>query len=105
VAVVDAVGHLHDVFDDSLDALPFKVVVEPLMDLFFTKVPVEVRFFPLRVTGGPPIYVLLDCHSYPSVVQEINPSVMAGAKVGVELNIWMREVVLVRVMFTGAIVV
>jgi len=30
---------------------------------------------------------------------------MAGAKVGVELNIWVREVILVRVMFTGAIVV
>jgi hypothetical protein len=30
VAVVDAVGHLYDVFDDTLDALPCKVVVEPL---------------------------------------------------------------------------
>ena len=48
VAVVDAVGHLHDVFAFTLDALPFKVVVEPLMDLFFTKVTVEVRFFPLK---------------------------------------------------------
>ena len=105
VADVDAVGHLHDVFDDTLDALPFKVVVEPLMDFFFTEVPVEVRFFPLRDTGGPPIHVLLGCHGHPSVVEEIDPSVMAGAKVGVELNIWVREVVLVRVMFTGAIVV
>jgi len=49
--------------------------------------------------------VLLGCHGHPSVVEEIDPSVMAGAKVGVELNIWVREVVLVRVMFTGAIVV
>ena len=45
---MDAVGHLHDVFDDTLDALPFKVVFEPLMDLFFTKVPVEVRFYSQR---------------------------------------------------------
>ena len=35
VAVVEAVGHLHEVFAYAIDALPFKVVVEPLMDLFF----------------------------------------------------------------------
>ena len=84
---------MHDVFNDTLDALPFKVVVEPLMDFFFTEVPVEVRFFPLRDTGGPPIHVLLGCHSHP--VQEIDSSVMAGAKLGVELNIWVREAVVV----------
>ena len=54
VADVDAVGHLHDVFDDTLDALPFKVVVEPLMDLFFTKVPVEVRFFHSEIQAAHP---------------------------------------------------
>ena len=101
VAVVDAVGHLHDVFAYTLDALPFKVVVELLMDLFFSKVTVMVRFFPLRDTGGPPIHVLFGCHSHP--VQEIDSSVMAGAKVGVELNIWVREAVLVGVMFSETI--
>jgi hypothetical protein len=94
---------LHDVFDDTLDALPFKVVVEPLMDLFFTKVTVEVRFFLLKDKGGPPIDVLLGCHSHPSFVQEIDSSVMADAKVGVELIIWVRESVLVGVMFTETI--
>ena len=103
MAVVDAVGHLHDVFDDTLDALPFKVVVEPLMDLFFTKVTVEVRFYLLKDKGGPPIDVLLGCHSHPSFVQEIDSSVMADAKVGVELIIWVRESVLVGVMFTETI--
>ncbi len=103
VAVVDAEGHLHDVFAYTLDALPFKVVVEPLMDLFFSKVTVEVRFFPLKDTGGPPIHVLLGCHSHPSFVQEIDSSVMADAKVGVELNIWVREAVFLGVMFTETI--
>ncbi len=103
VAVVDALGHLQDVFAYTPDALPFKVVVEPLMDLFFSKVTVEVRFFPLKDSGGPPIHVLLGCHSHPSFVQEIDSSVMAGAKVGVELNIWVREAVLLGVMFTETI--
>ena len=94
---------MHEVFAYTIDALPFKVVVEPLMDLFFTKVTVEVRFFPLKDTGGPPIHVLLGCHSHPSFVQEIDSSVMAGAKVGVELNIWVRETVLVGEMFTETI--
>ena len=94
---------MHDVFAYTLDALPFKVVVEPLMDLFFYKVTVEVRFFPLKDSGGPPIHVLLGCHSHPSFVQEIDSSVMAGAKVGVKLNIWVREAVLVGVMFTKTI--
>ncbi len=94
VAVVDAVGHLHDVFAYTLDALPFKVVLELLMDLFFSKVTVEVRFLPLKDSGGPSIHVLLGCHIHPSFVQEIDSSVMAGAKVGVELNIWVREAVL-----------
>ena len=48
MAVVVAVGHLHEIFAYTIDALPFKVVVVPLMDLFFTKVTVEVRFFPLK---------------------------------------------------------
>jgi len=47
--------------------------------------------------------VLLGNHSHPSFVQEIDSSVMAGAKVGVELNIWVREAVLVGEMFTETI--
>ena len=49
--------------------------------------------------------MLLVRQSDPSVVPEIDVTVMASAEVGVELNVWMRVVELVRVMFTGAVVV
>ena len=47
VADVDTVGNYHQVFNNALDALEFKVMVKPLKNFFFTEVPVEVRFFRL----------------------------------------------------------
>ncbi len=47
--------------------------------------------------------MLLDCHSYPSVVQEIDPGVMTGAKIGYELNIWVREVGYIHLNHLGVI--
>jgi hypothetical protein len=38
-------------------------------------------------------------------VPEIDVTVMASAEVSVELNVWVRVVKLVRVMFTGAVMV
>ncbi len=105
VADVDAVGDDHQVFDDALDAFKFKVVIEPLVNFFLTEVPVEVRFFPLSQTGEPTFHVLLARKSDPSIVPEIDVTVMASAEVSVELNVWVRVVKLVRVMFTGAVMV
>lgn len=101
VADPKAVGNVEEVLEDTMKAFPSEVVVEVLKEFSLSKVIVEVRFFPLIDASVPPIHVLRSCHGVLGADDEINPFVVAGAEVGVELNIWeITPVEIVRMILT-----
>lgn len=99
IADIKVVGDFENVPKYTTKAFPFEVEVEVLKDFFLTEVPVQVRFFPLINTSIQPIQVLSIRQVVLGADEEVNPFVVVGAKVSVELDIWFKIPVIWTVVF------
>ena len=98
----NAVGNFYNVFEDSLETLEAFMVVEPLGNLLFTEVPLNVGFFPFGLTVQPSLHLLFSCKGVPGAVPEVPASVTTAAKVIGRLKI---NILIVFMVFTGALLV